>query len=934
MTAPLFPFTVAFCAGIALSGWIATSAGFLLLACSFLVLCCWIAHLEKTPVIFRCAALAGFAMLGVTWAVLYDASFSPLHLRSLVRNNKLDLSQPCRIVGISTKSVVLDEVGEQIEFDVFKLENQHTTYSTRGKVRLALYYGSQKAGARGPGESTLPTLSDNHVSSASSTNRLSRPFAHPGDLLEVLVNLKRSNNFNDPGQFDYVSYLERQGIYLVGTIKSELLITRIASNQGSWLQSTVQRVRGRLLAELDRWQQFSGEGTAALKALLLGTKQELSPQVQEEFQASGIYHVLVVSGQHVAILAAVLLVLMRLLRIPILLRLILAAIGLVFYCLLTENQPSIVRATQMTLFFLLTLHFDRDRDLLNSLSLSALILLVVDPFWLMDPGFQLSYLSVLAIAVIGIPLVRWTTEPYRNALRNLDQTSLDPHFSPHLADLRVALRLKLDSWNQTRIGRFLKPGKLLVLWPLYLAIYLADIFLISLGVQLLFVVLMVLYFHRVSIISVVVNILVIPLVGLIVPLGFLFLLCVSWIPAASHPIMLFCQFLTRLLLQLAHHFADPAWGNYRIPTPPIWVPLLYLIGLAWFVLWLLRHEKKKHERQFQKDVSMTQMVLKPGSLSSVPPHPKGWWCCPFPVMNLLNYVVGFLAVAAFLLLIIQPFPPRGSPGCLELTVLDVRQGDSQLLLFPDTTSMLVDGGGLPAQGFGEDFSEERFDIGERVVSPFLWSKGIKEINVVVLTHAHHDHLSGLNAVIRNFKVGELWIGRNSPTPEYLSFLSKVVQRGIRIRGFTAGERTTFHGAELFFLNPTKDQSIGPIPSNNDSLAFRLSYSRRSFLLTGDLERRIESRMLRERLTLGSDVLKIAHQGSRSSTTPDFLARVNPAIAIISTAASSSFGHPHPDVLRRLNERKVQLYRTDQDGAVTVLTDGNSLEVGRFLDQAH
>jgi competence protein ComEC len=728
--------------------------------------------------------------------------------------------------------------------------------------------------------------------------------------------------------------LERQGVYLVGTIKSELLIIKIASNQGSWLQTTVQKVRGRLLAELDRWQQFSGESAAVLKALLLGTKQELSPQVQDEFQATGIYHVLVVSGQHVAILAAVLLVLMRLLRFPILLRLIFAAIGLAFYCLLTENQPSIVRATQMTLFFLLMLHFDRDRDLLNSLSLSALVLLLIDPFWLLDPGFQLSYLSVLAIALIGIPLVRWTTEPYRHALRNLDQTSLDPHFSPRMADLRVALRLKLDSWNQTRIGRLLKPGKLLVLWPLYLAIYLVDIFLISLGIQLLFVVLMVLYFHRFSIISLVLNILVIPLVGLIVPLGFLFLFCASWIPAASHPIMLFCQFLTSVLLQLAHHFADPAWGNFRIPTPPIWVPLLYLISLAWLVPCLLRHVKATDDRHFQKDVSRAQIIPKPGNLGSVPPRPQGRRSGSIPVKNLLNYVMGFLAATALLLLIIQPFSARGAPGCLELTVLDVRQGDSLLLLFPDTTSILVDGGGLPAQGFGEDFSEERFDIGERVVSPFLWSKGIKEIGVVVLTHAHHDHLSGLNSVIRNFKVDELWIGRNPPTSEYLSFLSKVVQHGIRIRSFTAGERTTFHGAELFFLSPTRDQSIGPIPSNNDSLAFRLSYCRRSFLLTGDLEKKIESRMLEEHLPLGSDVLKIAHQGSRSSTTPDFLARVSPAIALISTAATSPFGHPHVEVLKRLNEKKVQLYRTDRDGAVTISTDGNSLRIGRFLDRMH
>ena len=210
-----------------------------------------------------------------------------------------------------------------------------------------------------------------------------------------------------------------------------------------------------------------------------------------------------------------------------------------------------------------------------------------------------------------------------------------------------------------------------------------------------------------------------------------------------------------------------------------------------------------------------------------------------------------------------------------------------------------------------------------MVSPFLWSKGVKRIHTVVLTHAHHDHIAGLNSVIKNFKVDRLWIGQNPSTVEYLSFMKNAIRRGIQVRSFNAGDETCFHGAALSFLNPENSQPIGTLPSNNDSLAFRMRYIRRSFLLTGDLEKRIEYRLLGQPWPLASDVLKVAHQGSRSSTTREFLARVNPVIAIISTAQTGPFGHPHVEVLERLGERHIQLYRTDTDGAVEISTDGSA-----------
>ena len=433
-----------------------------------------------------------------------------------------------------------------------------------------------------------------------------------------------------------------------------------------------------------------------------------------------------------------------------------------------------------------------------------------------------------------------------------------------------------------------KLGKVLIVGPIQVVIYFLDVLLISAGIQLLFFVLMVLFFHRVSLISVFLNLLVIPLVGVLVPLGFLALLASVIFPSLGLTILKGCLFLTQLLLDLADRFALPGWGNYRIPTPPTWVLCLYLGILA---VVLLIPSRLKWLR----------------GLSAV--------CCS----------------ACFLLIMTQPFPPRGTRDRLEITFLDVRQGDCAFMLFPDQAAWLIDGGGLPAQGFGEEFSGEGFDIGERVVSPFLWSKGVKEVEVMILTHAHHDHIAGLDTVLDNFSVKELWLGKNPATGEYLRFVRKAVQKGLRLRYFAAGDQITAHGGSLLFLNPSADYIVGPKPSNNDSLTCRISYGRRSILMTGDIERKVETQILRRRSPLRSDVLKVAHQGSRSSSTNEFLSQVRPVIAVISVGTPNPFGHPHPEVLRRLKGFQSQLFRTDRDGAVTLLTDGNLLEVQRFND---
>jgi competence protein ComEC len=228
-----------------------------------------------------------------------------------------------------------------------------------------------------------------------------------------------------------------------------------------------------------------------MKALLLGDKQALNPRVEEQFRATGLYHVLVISGQHVAVMAVFLYGFFKVVRFPRGLVIVFTMAGLVLYSAVTEAQPSIVRATLMACVFLLVLQFDRDRNLLNSLSLAAGCLLWLDPYWLFDAGFQLSFLAVLAIALFALPLLATLTQPWRESLGRLEDPAFDSRCAPYLADLRIWLRLKIETLQAFfRNDAFNLAGRC-VTFPLRVVVYMAELLIVSMSIQAIFAVLMV-----------------------------------------------------------------------------------------------------------------------------------------------------------------------------------------------------------------------------------------------------------------------------------------------------------------------------------------------------------------------------------------------------------------------------------------------------------
>jgi competence protein ComEC len=262
---------------------------------------------------------------------------------------------------------------------------------------------------------------------------------------------------------------------------------------------------------------------------------------------------------------------------------------------------------------------------------------------------------------------------------------------------------------------------------------------------------------------------------------------------------------------------------------------------------------------------------------------------------------------------------------LRLTFIDVGQGDSILVEFPKGKRMLIDGGGL---------YEDRFDIGKNVLAPFLWKKKIRRIDTLVLTHPDPDHLKGLIFVASQFSIGQFWDnGFQTESEPYLQLKKTLEEKKIKIRSLN--EETppqAINGVEISILNPPVFYVMqGKVRDlNNSSLVLRLQFKNVFVILTGDIGMEAEERMVRKGYSLKADILKIPHHGSSSSSSPLFLEKVRPSYAILSVGERNIGRLPHPEALKRYQQMGASLFRTDRQGAITVVTDGEHIETRPFL----
>lgn len=703
-----------------------------------------------------------------------------------------------------------------------------------------------------------------------------------GQHMRAIVRLLPPQVYRDPGAWSRAAYLLDQGVTATATVAAERVTDEGVGAPWLCIFTEAQQAANAKLLELPRrmqsfpaWLRLSSDDAVMLSAMLTGDRTFLTHSLRAGFERTGSFHMLVVSGLHLAIVAGLIVLLARRLRVPRVPATLLTIAVSFAYALFTGFAAPVQRSLWMVSLYLIGRLFYRDRNPLNLIGFAALCLLVASPRSLFEASFQMTLLAVVAIAGISAPLLRTTVEPYLKATRDLRLVAIDSKLPPPLAQFRLLLRMfatRIQAITNSKFAWNIFPG------VIRFTLRCVEALVIAVVVELAMTLPMAIYFHRLTLLALPVNLFILPLLLVLMPLALLTLLTLLVWPAAATVPAAVTGLLLHLGAGMVHAAGALRWSDLRLPAPS-------LVQVTGFVLL----------------IAVAMMLARMES--------RGWMRC------------AWLALASAAIVAVVPRPVQHPRNALLIEAIDVGQGDSLLLITPEGKTLLIDAGGF---GGGPRTVPQDFDIGEEVVSPALWSRGIRHLDVVALTHGHSDHMGGMPAVLRNFHPDELWVGNNPSFAAYLALLHQAAQQKIRVRRFLAGDQSSLGSANVRVLAPAASYTPGADPSNDDSLVLHIAYGGTSALLEGDAEAPVEKSMEAE-TGLQSGLLKVGHHGSTTSTQPAFLARVAPHWAIISCGLRNRYGHPRIEVLNELQATGVRTVSTDAQGASCFRLDGKSVQ---------
>jgi len=830
--------------------------------------------------------LAAFFSAGVFGYIYEAASLSPMRVKAIYDLGIVPQADPVAVRGRLVRAVEIGPSTAVLRIRATEITHRGETMPTEGDVRAF-----------------VPTDSD------AARSDLERLELRQGDEVIIECGLDRDERYLNPGVARRPELLDRQGIDAACTLKSPLLIERITSGGG--FGAAILAARG---AAIERTAElFSPRTAGILAAAMFGDRYYLDRETSEIFREGGTFHVLVISGLHITFIAGLLLyftsrfVRSRTWQAAI----VLPAIWIFSFAVGMEKP--VTRAALMFSFIIVGRAMAQTGSMLNAAGACALMLLAWRPSDVFDASLLLTFASVFGIIATAVPLI----EKLRaiGGWRPTRETPFPPSVPAFVRRLCEALYWNDEAWriesgrNVWRTGLFKRPLLEGGVWErIRPAVRFAvEAVVVSASVQLWLLPLMAVYFHRIPIAGIVLNIWT---GGLVAAMGILAvpaLVLGSIADVLAMPFVAAAEAASAAAVWGSRAVLGLGLGGLRMPVysgAGIAIYFLYLVPVVALAVMLVRWDPFKIRPETRPRIAIMRSLA---------------------VATLLMILV-FGSV-----IVLTPFSAPEPNGKLRVDLLDVGQGDAALITFPNGETMLIDAGGLVdyrTEG-DEDFEPDRARIGEMVVSEFLWQRGLSHIDHIVASHADSDHLQGLIDVATNFTIGRAYFAAAQGETEESKMLYEILaERGVAAERLSAGEVMEVGGVRVDVLYP----GAGALPSlaeNDRSLVLLLTYGERRFLFTGDIEAEAERVLIASGADLAADVVKVPHHGSRTSSTEEFVRAVRPRFAVIPVGRRSRFRHPDPQVVDRWQAAGAETRTTGSRGTITFLTDGSEIEVTSF-----
>lgn len=645
------------------------------------------------------------------------------------------------------------------------------------------------------------------------------PALNAGDEVSVYGKLRTAPGERNPGEFNYDRYLKLNGIEKIFYSKGYENVEVISSdNLNFFFQYLVYPSRIYALNIID--SQIPGDEGSYLKGLLTGSKTTMSQELKDNFVKAGVMHLIAVSGLNVAYVILFSMMFFSIFRLKREYRFIITIIFIVYYCLFTGAQPSIVRATILGVLVIYAVLIQRRIVFLNLIGASAIVVFMIDSRQLFDAGFILSYSATISMVLF------------------------------------------FRKYNEKLQAVILKKRKAVLKIFYYFVILFVSTFAAQLGTLPLTSV----YFGKISLISFLSNIFAVPLSNFSLALGMLQVITAPLFGVISEVIAEVNYLLLKLQILMINYFGEIDYA-YTVKFNFDSISMI-----AYFIVLIILYSASKEKYFFKITVA----------------------------------VLIIIAVSVF---------KYDSGSDMRIIFFDVGQGDASLIVTPSGKTVLIDAGS----------SNERFDNAKRHIAPYLERNRMSQIDLLILTHHHNDHAGGAEYILKNFDVKKIIFNDvDKYTGNLKSLEDVIISKKIERENLSAGDVINVgEDVKFYCLSPT---DLNRSDEENSVIVLKMKFRELDVLFPSDADAVAEMKIANAyNGLLNSDILKVSHHGSKSSTAPAFISSVNPKFAVISCGYENHFNHPAPVTVEKLKAAGCSLCRTDLEGAVVFESDGYKLE---------